>query len=374
MRKVLAVFIILIIMLSLSVVAYAAEKLIELPEVNFFINSQPVVLDDIPLGMNGRTLLPLRAALVTLGVPNDDGHIIWNSNEKSVTVINGDKKIYLKVGSKTAYLNNIPVALDASPIMYDKNQRVYIPVRFAAEAVEKEVAWDGTSKTVYIRNKDEFHNVKSILEKVDSSMNSIVRAKIETVMKLYITGQATEARFDVNIKDELDRNAKVLYSITDMPLFSKNMTFISYYAGNKEYYKDAASNKWKETILKESDFIALLKEDISLSTINSIDVMSACMQEGAGNNSDEILLKGNVYPKGLAANIKKSAGISNLEADRYYLEALIDIKTNVVKKLYVEIDGKYTASGAFSTVKAVITVTYSDINGSFEVKIPEGIM
>ncbi len=131
-------------------VSYAEDNIAEVPNTKVIINGQNIVFDDVIISSKGRTLLPLRALLTSLGVQNDDDHIIWNSKEKSVTIIKDSTKVKLYSGRDTAYLNDVPIKLDVPPLIYSKNNRTYIPVRFVAQSLGKIVNWDDTTKSVFI--------------------------------------------------------------------------------------------------------------------------------------------------------------------------------------------------------------------------------
>ncbi|WP_409343824.1 copper amine oxidase N-terminal domain-containing protein [Paenibacillus sp. MBLB4367] len=86
-------------------------------------------------------LVPIRDLLVALGVPNDDEHIVWNGEERSVTAVSGkgtlkmalDQVELYKNGSKTATFLTAPQLADG---------RFYIPVREVAEAYGYKVTRD----------------------------------------------------------------------------------------------------------------------------------------------------------------------------------------------------------------------------------------
>lgn len=107
--------------------------------------------------------MPLKTSLSNLGVSDDDQHIIWNSSEKSITVIKDKVNIFLKIDSKIAYINETPVTMDAEPILYNENGRVYIPVRFIAQSLGKKVVWDNKTKTIYISNESSYNSAGEIL-------------------------------------------------------------------------------------------------------------------------------------------------------------------------------------------------------------------
>jgi hypothetical protein len=125
MKKIIFIALLLAIFPAFSILTSYAAGVIESPNVKIVIDGKTSKYSSAPIIINGRTLLPFREVLSNLGVQNDDQHIIWNSKDKSVTVTKDSVKIYLKIGSSTAYVNDNPVTIDVSPILH-KN-RTYIP-------------------------------------------------------------------------------------------------------------------------------------------------------------------------------------------------------------------------------------------------------
>ncbi len=140
-------WIICFILMSFSCV-WAEEAPTELPDVKIIIDNEQKIFTDIPISVDGNTLLPLRQSLTYLGVQNDDEHIIWNQSDKSVTIKHNGIEIYLKVYDDKAKVNGKEITLPAASTIY--KEHTYIPVRFVAEALNKKVTWDGSTKTVYI--------------------------------------------------------------------------------------------------------------------------------------------------------------------------------------------------------------------------------
>ena len=154
MKKTLSLLLSIMIVLSFSPLTYSENAITERPEQKIFIEGQPVNFTEVPIEVNGRVLLPLRALLAALGVPGGDGHIQWDAAARSVTVIDGSREIYLQQGSTTAYVDGKEMKLDAAPVGYAKNGRTYIPVRFIAENLGKKVLWDSGTRNIYITGEN----------------------------------------------------------------------------------------------------------------------------------------------------------------------------------------------------------------------------
>lgn len=373
MKKIPVLFLAFAFLMLLPAYISASDKPVEAPDVKFIVNNRPVKLADVPLGISGRTLLPLRETLVSLGVPDDGEHIKWDAKDRSVTVVYGGSTIYLKLDSKTALVNGKTAVLDVAPIGYAPNQKVYIPVGFISNAVGKEVVWDRDTRTVLIKDRDKYAEMKSVLNKIDAAMNGIEKVRLTSRMKLNIAKQGSNINLDASLKEELDKKAGVLRSVTEMPLFGGNVSFSAFYRENAGYIKEASGGSWKKTPMKESDFKALLSEDVSLAAINSLEVMAASLERSEAGKKGEYLLTGALYPVRLASGMAKRAGVTDLSPENCRFEAALDEETDLVKSIHAEFSGKAGPVNSKSAVTAVVDVEYADYNGTFEIATPEDL-
>lgn len=131
-----------VLTLSLSAPALAADNTgiaVQLDGANV------VFTDAVPEVLNQRTFMPFRAVFEAMGATVD-----WSGN--TVTAVRGDTKVTMTAGSTTATVqegeSSRTVTMDVAP--YQKNNRTYVPVRFAAEAFGCNVGWDQASQTVLI--------------------------------------------------------------------------------------------------------------------------------------------------------------------------------------------------------------------------------
>lgn len=168
-KLILFITMVSIIVTSSFIYVYAEDKTVEAPDIKIIIDEEVINCEDVPIIINGRTMLPIRAILTNLGVQNDDAHIIWDGKKRSVTIIKDKIKITLVEGNYTAIINNEPVALDAAPFAYSKNSRIYIPIRFIAQALNKAVVWEQNTNSVYIHK---MLSQKEIWEEMHKMANS----------------------------------------------------------------------------------------------------------------------------------------------------------------------------------------------------------
>jgi len=129
--------ILVILMTTVPTLSYAASF------VKVVINGQNMKFDVNPIIHNNRPFLPFRGIGESLGAT-----VNWDQKTKTVTAYKGSSTVVLTVGSTTAYVDSIPVKLDAAPMIY--NNRTLVPLRFFSEAFGASVAWDNSSRTVSI--------------------------------------------------------------------------------------------------------------------------------------------------------------------------------------------------------------------------------
>jgi len=101
------------------------------------------LVDVEPILRDGRTLLPARAIVETLG-----GEVDWDDKTRQVTLVHGNTVILLTIGSATAYVNDTAVELDV-PAQIIEN-RTFLPLRFVGESLGLDIDWEDDTHTVII--------------------------------------------------------------------------------------------------------------------------------------------------------------------------------------------------------------------------------
>lgn len=97
-----------------------------------------------PVLSSGRTMLPIRAVIETLG-----GIIEWDENTFTTTVKIADKNIKIKIGDKVAYVNGTAKTLDVPAQLI--NKRTMLPLRFVMENLGADVSWDDNTQIIVIK-------------------------------------------------------------------------------------------------------------------------------------------------------------------------------------------------------------------------------
>lgn len=101
------------------------------------VDNEAVIYDAAPVIRNDRTLVPIRIITEALG-----GKVDWNGATKEVTLSINDKEVKMTIGKTLEKYGVAPIIIDG---------RTFVPVRFVADELGAEVAWDEATKTVTIK-------------------------------------------------------------------------------------------------------------------------------------------------------------------------------------------------------------------------------
>ncbi|MCX7745893.1 MAG: copper amine oxidase N-terminal domain-containing protein [Clostridia bacterium] len=348
---------------------YAAGRVVESPKVKIVIDGKVGTYTDVPIVVNGSTLLPLRAVLVNLGVVNDNNHIKWNASDKSITILKDSKTISLKVDNNTGYVDGKPIKLQVPPTVY-KN-KTYIPARFVAESLGKKVVWDGSTQSVLIREQADFNTVKSILEKSKTASADVKRYKTNMNVSVKMASVMGNIEIGMDMASELDIENKLIHMTmnTKVPMTDEKMTTEMYFVKNNLYGKVVGMTGWEKEALPQ-DAVKLYNSQMDA----GIDVEDAmCAGLTVDNSSTgEIVLKGNVFLDELMKQAN-SESKTDLDLDSTYVEISIDKKTNLINKMKMKVSGAVKEDGQKMNLEETINISCSDYNGNFKIVLPKEI-
>ena len=123
----------------------------------FAVAATPVFAQDITLKLNGNVLNPSVAPVIENGstlVPlriiseNMGASVVWNGEDRSVTIEKADTNIYLILDQKAVIVNGEQKELSVAP--KSVNGSTMVPIRFVSENLDCSVNWDGTNRVVSI--------------------------------------------------------------------------------------------------------------------------------------------------------------------------------------------------------------------------------
>ncbi|MCL6447697.1 MAG: copper amine oxidase [Armatimonadetes bacterium] len=109
-----------------------------------------VLVDGLPVNFDAPPIIQNDRVLVPFRAVAEalNVPVSWDARTKTVTAAGKEVSLRLQIAGQTAYVNEKPVRLDAPPVIV--NNRTLIPLRFFSEALGCRVAWDGERKEVQI--------------------------------------------------------------------------------------------------------------------------------------------------------------------------------------------------------------------------------
>jgi hypothetical protein len=148
--------------IAMDAVGNVSQKTIELinwhkTTINMLVGNKTMIVDgniselqEAPYVTGGRTMVPIRAISEAFKAT-----VEWLPEDKSISITLDDGKgktfILMRVGSKTAFVNQQLVNLDVPPEI--KNGKTFIPLRFIAENFGAEVVYKTEDKSITITRK-----------------------------------------------------------------------------------------------------------------------------------------------------------------------------------------------------------------------------
>ncbi|MDH7479437.1 MAG: phosphodiester glycosidase family protein [Syntrophomonadaceae bacterium] len=113
-------------------------------QIPVYLNGQRVYFEVAPINQNGRVLVPVRKLFEALGA-----EVEWNGETRTVSAVQGQTRVDLPIGKKTARINGKSVQIDAAAIIVEN--RTMVPVRFISQALGAKVWWDAATQSVHIK-------------------------------------------------------------------------------------------------------------------------------------------------------------------------------------------------------------------------------
>jgi hypothetical protein len=116
------------------------------------VDGAKATLDAPAIIREGRTLIPLRALVESLG-----GTISWNAKTQQVVVKARGATIVMSIGKNTATVNGKSLRIDpknAKVVPVLSSGHTLLPLRFVAEQLGFEVGWNETTRTVTLTCED----------------------------------------------------------------------------------------------------------------------------------------------------------------------------------------------------------------------------
>lgn len=179
MKKIVC-FLMLIFTINLMCIPVLAES-----DIKVSVNGKNLVMDEPPVIVGGRTLVPLRTIFEAIGVTP-----IWDNATKTVTASTDKVSLRLTIGEGKALVNGKPVTLDVPGTLV--NGRTMIPTRFIAETFDSVVGWDPATKTVQITSKSVVAAAPSVFHAENGTIELEKRSLFEGRVEISVPKKFTE--------------------------------------------------------------------------------------------------------------------------------------------------------------------------------------
>lgn len=150
---------------GVSTTSIVASKTTQAPSVTVQLNGTDMSFTDAqPIIVNSRVYVPFRAVFEGL-----DAKIAYDDGTKTITATKGTTEAVFVVGNKnmTIKKDGTNKAVETDAASFIKNGRTYVPVRFAAQALNCTVGWDSDDKTAIIFDADEVTGAKETYKIMD---------------------------------------------------------------------------------------------------------------------------------------------------------------------------------------------------------------
>jgi hypothetical protein len=96
-------------------------------------------------------MVPMRVIFEALGAD-----IEWNDSTRTISATRGDLVVRTTVGNRVIDVNGNQITMDTAPVII--NGRTLVPIRFVSEALGSGVAWDSSTRTVFITSAIDNHS------------------------------------------------------------------------------------------------------------------------------------------------------------------------------------------------------------------------
>lgn len=299
----------------------ALGQLINVNAATISIDGLKQIVSTNIINEEGYNLLELRAVFEMLGA-----QVSWNSDKKQATAVKDDITIVLSTRTSLATINGKEVGLPIDCQIVD--DKIYIPIRFVAEALNYDIDWNGTSQTISIKTvtDDEY-----ILLKTESPITS------ETTIYTYEQALELATKKSSSLKS-IDDSVSYLEDLRDQ-LYDTREALDKYdYFLYSEILDEGNDSSALDTL--KNTMADNLENIISVSrSIKTLD-----LQQGMIDTNKEMVKDGIEV-----SLISQLNSIKQLEAQISILEASIELSERQVSELTLKNELGYASDYELET-------------------------
>lgn len=144
----------LALLLTVAILLSAASAVYAKPDLKIKVEDEIVKFDALPFSQNNRTMVPIDSIFKRLGAEVktvEKDSTLWIEGEyASIKLTLGNKNVYVYMKYDMTGKPLI-IEMDAAPRKVGK--KIFVPIRFVAEALGYEVEWNRRGNMVIIRKK-----------------------------------------------------------------------------------------------------------------------------------------------------------------------------------------------------------------------------
>ena len=165
MKKYIALLLTAGMLLGINTIAFASSDVKIKVNGNLLSDAQAILKD-------GATLLPVRSVSTALG-----GEVVWDNDTKTASIEKDGTAVAITIGQKEISING--KAKEISTPAQIVSGRTYVPLRALGEALECDITWINTTKTVEITQRIDPSEYKAWYE-VDKQGRLVVNTNINS--------------------------------------------------------------------------------------------------------------------------------------------------------------------------------------------------
>lgn len=153
--------------------------------IKVYVNGRLLSFDQPPVIIGGRTLVPMGTIFKALGAV-----VSWDAVNQMVLAAKGDITIKLIIGEGTAQVNGHETVLSQPAQII--GGRTMVPLGFVAQALQADVKWDGTTRTININQNQASSGSAELAfngkQVVDMFFSSLGSGEVDDAMSLMDAG------------------------------------------------------------------------------------------------------------------------------------------------------------------------------------------
>ena len=133
--------------IALLISSFAFQTAFAEDDIKVLVNGKSLTMDQPPVLVNDRTLVPVRAIFEALGARVD-----WNNDTNTATGKLNGTTVEIQIENTVAKVNGKDVTLDVPAKLI--SDRTLVPVRFISESLGAKVDWNNDTQTVIITTEE----------------------------------------------------------------------------------------------------------------------------------------------------------------------------------------------------------------------------